>query len=135
MGGADPSAQEPAAHGDPNVEPLPDAPTEPIAPPTAATPRIPLVLSLAHASSEVFRGQSIEIGGSASSAEGHASGLRVEVLLRDRRGGERLLGVTVTDANGNYHGTFGVPPDSDVGEHVLLVRTPGDAHLLPATAE
>jgi hypothetical protein len=97
--------------------------------------REPIPPTLAHASSEVFRGQSIEIGGAASSAEGHAVGLRVEVLLRDARGGERLLGVTVTDASGNYHGTFGIPPDTDVGEHMLVVRTPGDARLLPATAQ
>jgi hypothetical protein len=125
------------ANVDPNAAPtpaLPDVP-EPIPPPTTGAPRIPLQLSLAHASSEVFRGQSIEIGGSAASAEGHASGLRVEVLLRDARGGERLLGVTVTDTNGNYHGTFGIPPDTDVGEHMLVVRTPGDARLLPATAQ
>jgi hypothetical protein len=129
--GADPANVDPSA---PTTQALPDAP-EPIPSPTTGTPRIPLVLTLAHASSEVFRGQSIEIGGAASSAEGHAVGLRVEVLLRDARGGERLLGVTVTDASGNYHGTFGIPPDTDVGEHMLVVRTPGDARLLPATAQ
>jgi hypothetical protein len=137
-GGASPGG--PGNAGDPtNVEPdgpdTPPAAPEPIPSPSVGTPRIPLSLSLAHASSEVFRGQSIEIGGTASSAEGHGAGLRVEVLLRDARGGERLLGVTVTDTNGNYHGTFGVPPDTEVGEHALVVRTPGDAHLLPATAQ
>lgn len=97
--------------------------------------RIPLEIAIAQASSEVFRGQSIEVSGSAQSARGRASGLRVEVLLRDPSGGERLLGVTVTDAQGNFHGTFGVPPDARVGEYRLLVRSPGDATLLAASAE
>jgi hypothetical protein len=40
----------------------------------------------------------------------------------------------VTDASGNFHGSFGVPPETEVGQHALVVRTPGDARLLPATA-
>lgn len=133
-GATDPSA-DPAV--DPNADPPGPEPVDPGTPltlPTAA-PRIPLSLAVDHASSEVFRGQSIEVSGSATSAEGRAPGLRVEVLLRASNGDERLLGVTVTDVNGNFHGSFGVPPDADVGEHALVVRSPGDAHLEAATAE
>jgi hypothetical protein len=132
---ADPNA---APSADPSVDPgTPPAPIDPGTPltlPTAA-PRIALALVVDHASGEVFRGQSIEVSGSATSAEGRAPGLRVEVLLRASNGDERLLGVTVTDVNGNFHGSFGVPPDADVGEHALVVRSPGDAHLAAATAE
>lgn len=133
-GATDPSA-DPAV--DPDADPPGPEPVDPGTPltlPTAA-PRIPLSLAVDHASSEVFRGQSIEVSGSATSAEGRAPGLRVEVLLRGSNGDERLLGVTVTDVNGNFHGSFGVPPDADVGEHALVVRSPGDAHLEAATAE
>ncbi|MBN8611208.1 MAG: transglutaminase domain-containing protein [Deltaproteobacteria bacterium] len=125
--GADPSV-------DPNAPPEPVDPGRPLTMPTTA-PRVALALVVDHASEEVFRGQSIEVSGSATSAEGRAPGLRVEVLLRASDGDERLLGVTVTDVNGNFHGSFGVPPDADIGEHALVVRSPGDAHLAAATAE
>jgi transglutaminase-like putative cysteine protease len=127
--GAGPSGVVDSA-SDPSAEPTD---TDAIPTPDGVT-RIPLVLSLVHASGEVLRGRSIEVSGSAASAEGRAPGLRVEVLLRDARGSERLLGVTVTDASGNFHGSFGVPPETEVGQHALVVRTPGDARLLPATA-
>ncbi len=133
-GGAGPNggAEDPSALGE-GEPPPPSDPGAPLTLPSAA-PRIALALAVDHASSEVFRGQSIEISGSAISAEGRAPGLRVEVLLREPNGDERLLGVTVTDVNGNFHGSFGVPPDARVGEHALIVRSPGDAHLEAATA-
>ncbi|MBX7195812.1 MAG: transglutaminase family protein [Sandaracinaceae bacterium] len=135
--GTGPGAGGAGATTDP-AQPLDDpggAPGPALGPLGASAPRVPLSLTIDHASSAVFRGQSVEVGGSASSAEGVASGLRVEVLLRDRDGSERLLGVTVTDAQGHYHGSFGVPPDTAVGEHTIVARSPGDAHLLAATAE
>jgi len=126
--GADGAPGEP---GDPpEAEPLASIP-----PSRSSAPRIPLTLSLAHHSPEVLRGQSIEVTGSAASAEGRAPGLRVEVVLRDRDGAERLLGVTVPGANGNVHASFGVPPDTHLGEHGLVVRSPGDARLAAAVAE
>ncbi len=134
-GAAGPSeASAPGEPGEPG-EPPQSEPLASMPPSRASAPRIPLTLSLAHHSPEVLRGQSIEVTGSAASAEGSAPGLRVEVVLRDREGAERLLGVTVTDANGNFHGSFGVPPDTHLGEHGLVVRSPGDAHIAAAVAE
>jgi hypothetical protein len=126
----DPAMGDPAM-GDPAMD-------DPGAGPTAAPaepPRAPLALRLEQHSAEVLRGQSIEVSGAATSATGPAPDLRVEVLLRDPDGSERLLGVTVTDANGLFHGTFGVPPETRVGEHALVVRSPGDERLSAAVAQ
>ncbi len=96
-------------------------------------PREALRLSVDRARYEVFRGRTIEVTGRATSVADGAgvSGLRLEVLLEGDR--ELLLGVTVSREHGYYRGTFGVPPDVDVGEYRLEVRTPGDDRHLPAS--
>ncbi len=98
--------------------------------------RAPLTLRLESRSSlEVMRGQEVEIAGSASSAGRGVAGLRIEVLLASEGAArERLLGVTVTDSAGLFHGHFGVPPDTVVGTYTLVVRSPGDANVGPAFA-
>jgi transglutaminase-like putative cysteine protease len=83
----------------------------------------------------VLRGQSIEVTGTASSAQHEVGGLRIEVLLSSTdRAFERLLGVTVTDVHGRYTASFGVPSDLGVGDYRLVVRSPGNAHVGPAVA-
>jgi transglutaminase-like putative cysteine protease len=110
------------------------APSSAATSPPAGRPRVPLQLSIEQHTTDVLRGRALEVSGRARSAAGVEAGVRVEVLLRDRHGAERLLGVTVSDANGLFHGSFGVPPDTEVGEHELVVRSPGSAHLEPAVA-
>ncbi|MEO0326134.1 MAG: transglutaminase domain-containing protein, partial [Myxococcota bacterium] len=96
------------------------------------TPR-PVRLSVAPREAEVYRGQTLTFQGRALDPDdGGVSGLRIEVLLRGPT--ERLLGVTVTRADGAYRATVGVPPELPVGAYRLVVRTPGDAAHLPATA-
>jgi hypothetical protein len=81
----------------------------------------------------VFRGKELVLGGRATGANGNGvAGLRVEVLLRAER--EVLLGVTVTREDGWFRGMFGVPPDVPVGDHRLIVRTPGNEQWLGAQA-
>lgn len=101
-----------------------------------APPARPLRLRLDRQEHSVFRGRSLTITGAALDPDGNgARGLRVEVLLR---GGEarteRLLGVTATREHGHFRAVVGVPPDLDVGDYRLIVRTPGNDRFFPATA-
>ena len=93
---------------------------------------IPVQLIVDQHHLDVYRGRTLELSGRATVEGDGAAGLRVEVLLAGPR--ERLLGVTVTEDNGWFQGSFGVPPDVPVGDYQLTVRTPGDEHLAPATA-
>lgn len=111
----------------------PGAPS-PSAADDASGPRDTLRLTVDRSRYDVFRGRSLEVTGRVTSrADGEGvPGLRLEVLLSGER--EFLLGVTVSREHGYYRGTFGVPPDVDVGEYLLVVRTPGDEAHMPATA-
>lgn len=83
----------------------------------------------------VLRGQSIEVRGTASSESHGVAGLRIEVLLSSaEHAHERLLGVTVTDAQGGFAASLGIPADLGVGDYRLLVRSPGNARVGPAVA-
>ncbi len=103
----------------------------------SASPRAPLSLALDRDPPhwDILRGQSFEVTGTAASRGAPAAGARIEVLLRDAAGEEQLLGVTVSDANGVFHATFGVPPDASVGERRLIVRSPASARYQSATVE
>lgn len=128
--GAGANANELPPSGEPATAQAPSRPT--ITNPSIV--RRPLALTAEQRDIEVLRGGSIELTGRATSQGEAASGVRVEVLLRDARGAERLIGVTVTDAQGLYRTSVGIPPETQVGAHELIVRTPGNAHLLPAVA-
>jgi transglutaminase-like putative cysteine protease len=82
---------------------------------------------------EVFRGRELQITGRVSDPEGNGvTGQRVVVSLQ-ATGGDRVvpLGVTVSREGGVFRGSFGVPPDVDVGAYRLLVVAPGDARHGP----
>jgi hypothetical protein len=98
-------------------------------------PRAPLALTLDRERWEVLRGQTFEVTGTATSRGAPADGARIEVLLRDERGNEQLLGVTVSDARGVFHASFGVPPDATVGERRLIVRSPASARYVAASVD
>jgi hypothetical protein len=83
----------------------------------------------------VLRGRELHVTGTARSDDVGVEGLRIEILLAPERGdGERLLGVTVSGPHGLFQTGVAVPPDVAVGDYTLVVRSPGDARVLPATA-
>lgn len=93
----------------------------------------PLRIVLDQSEHEALRGRSVPISGRALDPEGNGvGGLRIEIAVRRRS--RRLLGVTVTNANGQFQTTVGVPPDLGVGDWVLSVRTPGNEDFFPAQA-
>jgi len=112
----------------PASDPLGLGPTTPAAP-----ARAPLALSCDQRHIEVLRGQSFDVTGLARSRGLPADGARIEVLLRDARGNEQLLGVTVSNADGVFHASFGVPPDAVVGERRLIVRSPASTRYEAAS--
>lgn len=108
---------------------------EPTEPPPVATPRAPLMLAVDQDSFSVRRGLTLEVSGIATSMDAPVPGLRVEIALFDPdRARERLLGVAVTDDHGAYRATVGVPTETPTGHYLLDVRSPGDAHVGPASA-
>lgn len=97
--------------------------------------RAHLDLSLDRERFEVFRGREIEVTGGARGGGRGVEGLRVEILLRARtEESERLLGVTVTNAQGRFRAVVGVPPEVAVGAYDLVVQTPGNDSFEPAQA-
>lgn len=106
---------------------------EPTGGPTVA--RAPLSLGVDQDVLSVRRGLTLEVSGRAESMGAPVSGLRVEICMFDpERARERLLGVAVTDENGVYRATVGVPTETPAGHYLLDVRSPGDAHVGPASA-
>lgn len=100
---------------------------------TAEAERLPLRLRVDERSYEVFRGRRLEISGEVTTPRGEpVSGMRIEVFLRGTT--ERLLGITVSSADGRFFGSFGTPSDLPVGDYALVVRTPGDERYREATA-
>ena len=101
--------------------------------PNAIAPPADARIHLARMNFDVFRGRSIDVAGRIEGSGGQGlRGLRVEILVAKDR--ERLLGVTVSGADGSFRGSFGVPPDLPVGDYRLIVRTPGDDRYGPAEA-
>jgi hypothetical protein len=99
-------------------------------------PRAPLALALDRGHFRVVRGQTFEVTGTATSMGAPAPGVRIEVLLASpAEASERLLGVTVTDARGVFHASFGIPPDESVGERALVVRSPASTRYEAASVE
>jgi hypothetical protein len=98
--------------------------------------REPVVLRVSRFSPEVMRGSAFEVEGSAHAPSGGAvDGLRIEISLAQPHGDRAvLLGVAVTDAEGEFRGSFAVPPNLDPSDYALVVVTPGDAKYAAARA-
>ncbi len=99
--------------------------------------REPIALRIARYVPEVMRGGMLEVDGTAQDLSSRAvPGLRVEVSLAEAQGDLAvLLGVTVTDKQGRFRGSFAIPPDLDPSDYALVVVTPGDAKHAAARAE
>lgn len=134
------AAGDSAAQGEDSAAPESSGPAASVAPGAAAPGRpgqrrAPLQLRVDRDHHEIFRGRAVEVTGRADAASGApAEGLRIEVLL-EGEARQQLLGVTVTRAGGYFRGNFGIPPNTAVGEYRLIVRSPGSAAYLPATAQ
>ena len=99
--------------------------------------RTPVLLSVSRYLPEVLRGNTFELEGLAQLRSGApVAGLRIEVSL-SAADAERavLLGVTVSDEQGRFQGTYTVPPSIEPADYVLVVVTPGDARHAAARAD
>ena len=104
-------------------------------PEPARPPQRPLRLQLTSEEFAPYRGQAFGIEGVAIDPEGvGVEGLRVEVYLREPRR-EQLIGVTVTGSEGRFLVNAEIPPEQEVGDYYLVVRTPGDERFYAATAQ
>ncbi len=99
--------------------------------------RRPLTLRVTRYVPEVMRGGSMELEGEVRGDQGGpVAGLRVEISLSEQSAPRAvLLGVTVSDAHGRFHGKFAVPPQLDPQEYALVVVTPGDGTYRAARAD
>jgi hypothetical protein len=94
--------------------------------------RRPTMLSLDAATMRVYRGQMLDIAGHlASGANVPVPEGRVEIRVE----GGRLLGVALTDAQGRFSISLGIPPDLGIGRHPLEVTFVGKPDLLPSRAQ
>jgi hypothetical protein len=99
--------------------------------------RKPLSLRVTRYVPEVMRGGSLELEGEVHGDQGNpVPGLRVEISLSELNAPHAvLLGVTVSDPAGRFHGKFAVPPQLDPQDYALVVVTPGDGTYRAARAD
>jgi hypothetical protein len=82
-----------------------------------------------------YRGDTIEVRGVVSAVGGgDAAALTVQVYL-ESAGGAVRLGETVTDGGGRFKATLEVPRELPLGDHKVVVRTPGDARRGPSMSK
>lgn len=99
--------------------------------------RKPLTLRVTSWLSEVMRGSSLELEGEVRGERNvPVPGLRIEVSLSELDAPRAvLLGVTVSDADGRFRGTFAVPAQLNPADYALVVVTPGDATYRAARSQ
>lgn len=104
---------------------------------TVDDPRRPLSLRVTRYVPEVMRGGALELDGEVRGEQGNpVAGLRVEISLSELEAPNAvLLGVAVSDARGQFHGRFAIPPQLDPQDYALVVVTPGDGTYRAARAE
>ena len=112
------------------------APGLPPIPAEAMRGKRPTRIEVAQVSSVGFRGETIGVEGVVRGADdAPAAGLRVEIYLAPAgRGGEgaRMVGTTVTGADGRYRAEVLVPYEVSLDAHEVYVGTPGDDAQQPA---
>lgn len=136
--GSAPASSDPHGHsgqGGQGGQRVVEGPTQSAA--ASAGQRMPLTLTVEQQRSNSMRGGELVVSGMLSDARGTPRpGLRVEISLAAAdRTARLLLGVTVTDVEGRYRATLGLPADLPVGDYRLVVVTPGDEDYLPARAQ
>ncbi len=125
---ADPSGANGAADPLAPGEPDPNAPN-----PAQDMPGTQLQIN--EVDRDIFRGLPVKIRGTATSEGAPCAYLRVDVfLLLDGGDAERRLGSLSTDENGDYSGEVVMPPNVPIGDHELVVATPGANKCGPGQA-
>ena len=125
---------------DPNAKPMVD-PTSPdgLGEPDPSVPNpaadMPATtLTLAEIDADVFRGKPVSVTGTARSDGQPCPHIRVDVILLVDDATELRLGAVSTDERGAYAGAVVVPPDVPIGDHELVVATPGGGQCGPGQA-
>ena len=125
-----PGGSDGAPNGASSASP-PATPSAPTAAPTASAPE-PGVgeteIAVSSADRDIQRGLPLRVAGQVSSEAGPCAHLRVDVMLRsEARPQDVIIGSLSTDERGHYEGAVVVPRDFPVGDHELVISTPGDA--------
>jgi hypothetical protein len=95
----------------------------------------PTTLTLDEVDRDIFRGLPVKIKGTARSEGQPCPHLRVDViLLMNNATTERRLGSLSSDEAGKYGGAVVVPADVPIGDHELVVATPGSKKCGPGQA-
>jgi hypothetical protein len=102
--------------------------------------RTPTRVRLASHRTTGFRGEELGVEGQIAIGRGDAAegpdGLVVEVYLRrDLTDKGVLVGRTVTTSGGRFVGRFSIPTEVSLGDHHLVVETPGDRRFAPSRLE
>lgn len=125
--------------GDPDqnggvVDPLAPGEPDPNAPnPAKDMPET--TLKIEEVDRDIFRGLPVKIRGNAVSEGQPCPHLRVDVfLLMDGGNTKRRLGSLSTDENGEYAGEVVMPTNVPIGDHELVVATPGANKCGPGQA-
>ncbi|MCC6525805.1 MAG: transglutaminase domain-containing protein [Polyangiaceae bacterium] len=83
---------------------------------------------------DVFRGLPLHLKGRVLSDGRPCARLRVDVLVAVADSPPVRVGSLSTDAGGSYDGAVVLPADTPIGDHELIIRTPGDATCGPGEA-
>ncbi len=97
----------------------------------AAPDRLATTLELAASSLRVYRGQMLDLAGSVRASDGRAV---VRGRIEIRVGESRLLGVALTDEQGHFALSLGIPPDLGLGGHPLRIEFVGNPAFAPSAA-
>jgi len=85
---------------------------------------------------DIFRGLPVRIKGTARSEGQPCAHLRIDVVLLIKGGNaQRRLGSLSTDERGVYDGAVVMPRDIPIGDHELVVATPGGVRCGPGHAQ
>lgn len=99
--------------------------------------KLGLLIELDRTPGDIYRGGMLQVSGRViDQGRDPVAAMRIEIALKqplDER--SLLLGVTVSDEQGYFSGSYGVPTTLDVGQYKLRVTTPGNARYLPAVAQ
>lgn len=96
---------------------------------------LPLRLHLSHTRYRVVRGERLRVEGHLLAGGKGVADLKVELSLAEQGRRERLLlGVTTSDAHGDFAASLAIPEDLAPGDYRLIAYTPGGGPYGPATA-
>ncbi len=97
-------------------------------------PRAATALTVELNAQSSFRGESVEVSGTLTSANADAANLPIEIFL-DGPGGAVRVAETVTTADGRYRAVVEIPRDLPLGDHRVFARTRGDERRAPSRSK